>query len=358
MNNHNHKVYWAFFSHVPNINTKRWQQLLSFFPNIEDAWKGNKTDYINAGIDNNFVENLLKFKKANKPDSIIEKLDRYNVRIITIYDEEYPINLKEIYTPPYVIFVKGELIKKDEYALAVVGSRKCTDYGKRATKDIVAGVASSGITIVSGLALGLDAEAHWAALKAGGRTIAVLANGLDTVYPTTNKSLAERIIENGCIISEQPIGMPPLKQNFPARNRIISGLSKGVLISEAGERSGTLHTSSFAIEQNRNIYAIPGPIYNPLAKGPNNLIKHGAKPTTCSLDILEDFGIEETAKEKQLPENSDEKIIFEILESEPKHIDDISKETKKESHEISRIISIMEIKGKVKHLGGMVYTLN
>lgn len=358
MDNHNHKKYWAAFSSIPTINSKKWKILLNYFPNIQKAWEGSILDYKSSGLDDIFINKIIDFKNIKTPDRILESLDKYKIDIITIFDNNYPTNLKEIYTPPVVIYIKGKILKSDENSIAVVGSRKCTDYGRRTTEDIVGGIASSEVTIVSGLALGLDTEAHRTALNVRGRTIAVLANGLDSIYPTTNISLANKILENGCLISEQPIGMPPLKQNFPARNRIISGLSRGVLITEAGEKSGTLHTASFAIEQNRNIYAIPGPIYNPLSLGPNNLIKHGAKPVTCSEDILEDFGISCSNIKVIKPDNDNERLIFKILRTEPKHIDTIVQETNKKSDEISQIISMMEIKGKVKHLGGMIYTLN
>jgi len=350
------KAYFAAFAAYPKINTQNWQKILGYFPNLFEAWEADASDFGKTGVSKEFVEGFFDFRKKINPEKEYEKLQKYGIDIITILDEDYPKNLKEIFTPPVVLYVRGGLKPEDEFAIAVVGARKATDYGKRATKEITEGIAEAGLTIVSGLALGLDAEAHKAAISKKARTIAVLANGLDQIYPPTNKSIADKILENGAIISEQPIGMPALKQNFPARNRIISGLSLGVLITEAGEHSGTLHTASFAIEQNRQIYAVPGPIYNPLSHGPNNLIKSGAKPVSCANDILEDLGIETKAVIVR-PETQDEEMIFAILEAENLHIDEITKRTEKESAEISKILTMMEIKNKVKHLGGMVYTL-
>lgn len=218
-----------------------------------------------------------------------EKLSKYGVRIITLQDEEYPSNLKEIHNPPPVLYVIGNLLPADNNAIAIVGARKCTEYGRKTTSDLANGIARKGITIISGLAVGIDTAAHEAAVRNGSRTIAVLANGLDMIYPPSNKLLAEKIIENGALISEYPIGMMPLKQNFPARNRIISGLSKGVLLTEATDKSGTLHTVNFALEQNRDIYVVPGPIDSPMSVLPNSLIKLGAKPITEVGEILEDF---------------------------------------------------------------------
>lgn len=351
------KEYLAAIAAFPKINTANWQKLFGYFPSLKEAWHAKTGDLIQAGLTQDFAADFSGYRSETEPGKELEKLRKHKVEIITIADEIYPKNLKEIYTPPVVLYLKGKLEERDENAIAIVGSRKATDYGKRATKDIATGLAKSGITIISGLALGLDAEAHLAAVENGARTIAVLANGLDAIYPVSNQGLANRILENGAIISEQPIGMPPLKQNFPARNRIISGLSTGVLVTEAGEHSGTLHTANFALEQNRQIYAVPGPIYNPLAQGPNNLLKMGAKAVTCAADILEDLGIEEELAEKPVPENQEEVIIFEVLSDEPKHIDTITQIIDKPVAEVSQLLTMMEIKGKVKHLGGMVYTL-
>lgn len=351
------KPYFAAFAAYSKINTQNWQRILGYFPGLSEAWNAGAGDFIKAGVSKEFVEGFFDFKKKTSPEAEFEKLEKHGVDIITILDEGYPKNLKEIFTPPVVLYVRGELKPEDELSIAIVGSRRATDYGRRATKEVAEGLAEAGITIVSGLALGLDAEAHKAAITKKSRTIAVLANGLDQIYPLTNKPIGDKILENGAIISEQPIGMPPLKQNFPARNRIISGLSLGMLVTEAGDKSGTLYTANFALEQNRLIYAIPGPIYNPLAHGPNNLIKMGAKPVTSAEDILEDLGIEAAPAKKALPETPDEVMIFEILENEAKHIDEITRLSEKTSGEISRILTMMEIKEKVKHLGGMVYTL-
>lgn len=225
-------------------------------------------------------------------------LKKYGIRIVKISDKEYPANLKEIHNPPQILYVRGNLKPEDDISVAIVGARRCSEYGKRVTRKLASGIAEAKVTIISGLALGLDTIAHEEAVKKGSRTIAVLANGLDTVYPQANWELAEKISQNGALISEYPPGTEPLKQNFPARNRIISGLAKSVLITEATDKSGTLHTLNFALEQNRDVYAVPGPIDSPLSLLPNNLIKEGARPVTEASDILIDMGIEEV---KPLP---------------------------------------------------------
>jgi DNA processing protein len=348
--------YWASLALVPGIKTEHWQKINACFSNPKEAWESRRGDLLSAGLSGKWIENFFDAKGKINPKKVEESLIRNKISIIKKTDASYPQQLKEIYHPPFLLYVKGNLLESDENSIAIVGSRKGTDYGKRATFEIAKELTNNNITVVSGLALGLDTEAHKGAIAEGGRTIAVLANGLDQIYPTSNTSLAHQIIKNGCLISEQPLGTPALKHNFPARNRIISGLSQGVLITEAGENSGTLHTASFALEQNRQIYAIPGPIYNPLAKGPNNLLKNGAKAVTCAQDILEDFGIEKNVV-KLKPKGPDEEMIFDILKDENLHIDEITKRTDKSSAEISKILTMMEIKEKVKHLGEMVYTL-
>lgn len=350
------KKYLAAFGAFPMMRGEHWRKLEAYFPNLEKAWEASTNDLVRAGLPEKWVSGFLDYRERNNPTDALNRVIACGAKIITLTDQRYPSALKEIFNPPYILYLKGSLLPEDENAIGIVGSRKGTDYGKRVTFDVAGELTKAGITVVSGLAIGLDTEAHRGALAGGGRTIAVLANGLDAIYPRSNHSIAEQIINNGCLISEQPPGMPPLKQNFPARNRIISGLSKGILVTEAGEGSGTLHTASFALEQNRQIYAVPGPIYNPLAKGPNNLLKQGAKAVTEAQDILEDFGIE-TAPQHIVPVGEDEELIFEVLKSENLHIDEIVKRSNREPAEISKILTMMEIKGKIRHLGGMVYSL-
>lgn len=351
------KKYLAAFGAFPNMRNDYWRKLAGYFPDFKQAWEGTPADFMKAGLSEKWIHNFCEHRSQTNPAAVLRRLEEFDIKLLPFFDEGYPPFLKEIYSPPFLLYQKGDYSPIDgERAIGIVGSRKGTDYGRRVTYEIAKDLARAGITIVSGLAIGLDTEAHKGALAGGGRTIAVLANGLERFYPSSNTALANQIIQNGCIFSEQPIGMPPLKQNFPARNRIISGLAQGILITEAGEGSGTLHTASFAIEQNRQIYAIPGPIYNPLAKGPNDLLKRGAKPVTEASDILEDFGIE-TTHDIIVPEGKDEQMIFEALGDENLHIDDLVRRTERSSGEISKILTLMEIKGKIRHLGGMVYGL-
>ena len=233
-----------------------------------------------------------QIRKNLEPENYAEAIKDQGISWFTIYDEDYPLLLKEIYDPPVVLYYKGEITPQDQSAIAVVGTRRMTSYGKAVTEQFTKDLVARGLTIVSGLARGVDSEAHWTALRAGGRTIAVLGGGLNKIYPPENRNLAEEIVKgHGALVSEFPPNSLPLPGNFPARNRIISGLSLAVLVTEAAEDSGSLITARLALEQGREVFAVPGPITSSLSKGPIDLIKAGARPVTNADEILEDLGI-------------------------------------------------------------------
>ncbi|MDO8507776.1 MAG: DNA-processing protein DprA [bacterium] len=307
-----------------------------------------------------FVEKLLKERQAIDPDVLVESLQRLDIKALTILDDNYPKLLKEIFSPPVVLYYRGNIDVLSAPSIAVVGSRKITTYGKNATEKIVSGLAQAGYVVVSGMALGVDTFVHETTLLEQGKTVAVLGCGLDKPYPVTNTNLFKKIIESGgVVISEYMPGKPPLKQHFPARNRIISGLSQGILVVEANIRSGALITARDALEQNRDVFAIPGPIFGESSSGTNKLLKMGANLITEAEDIFEFYG--HTAKNgtvKSKPSNENEAAVFGILEDGEKHIDEIIKGSGKESQLIISTLTLMEIKGKVKNLGGMVYILN
>ncbi|MCL5094296.1 MAG: DNA-processing protein DprA [Patescibacteria group bacterium] len=339
-----------------------FKKLFSYFKSAEDIWYARPSDLLKAGIDQKLVYAITEHIEKTDCDKEEELLEKQGIKYVSFFDKDYPEKLKEIFSPPFVLYYKGEL-KKEEECIAIVGTRKPTDYGIQATKDIAAGLAQAGVTVVSGMALGIDTFAHESTLKSHGRTIAILGCGLEKPYPTSNSNLANQIVENGgALVSEYSIGTAPLKQNFPARNRIIAGFSLGVLVVEAGEKSGALITAKDALEQNRDVFALPGNIYNKNSFGPNNLIKMGAKPVANALDILEELNLKNLPQKKEArkvyPKSEEERKIIEFLESEPKHIDDIIKTTGIESQAVSSALTMMEIKGYVKNLGGMVYTVN
>lgn len=283
-----------------------------------------------------------------------------SIRRITKQNKEYPKLLKEIFKPP-VLYVRGSFDKADDFALAVVGTRKPTHYGKQAASRIVYDLTKSGLTIVSGLALGIDTIVHKTALEAGGRTIAVLGSGVDdkSLYPQDNKKLACKIEKSGAVISEYPDGTSAKPGYFPQRNRIISGLCLGALIIEAGYKSGALITAHCALDQNREVFCVPGSIFSEKSAGANNLIKLGAKLVTSAKDVLEELNLTQSLKlfepEKITADNKEEAKILKFLNHEPRHIDELIKKTKLNPSAINAALSMMEIKNKIKNIGGGNY---
>jgi DNA processing protein len=285
------------------------------------------------------------------------------VKITTLEDNSYPELLKEISDPPPVLYMKGEIPKNDR-VIAVVGTRKITNYGKEATEVLVRDLVAAGFTIVSGLARGVDSHSHRVTIGNEGKTIAVLGGGVDKIYPQENEALAAEIASgNGAVISEFPLGMGSVPGNFPARNRIISGLSLGVLVTEAGEDSGSLITAGCAGEQGREVFAVPGPMYSKLAKGPAALIKQGAKLVMNVEDILEELNLEPVPPTSGLkPEikgdTEIERAIMNLMRDGPAHIDEITRSAKLSASKVGSVLSLMEIKGLVKSLGSGNYSLN
>jgi DNA processing protein len=282
--------------------------------------------------------------------------------VLTCNDSDYPARLKEIYDYPPVLYIRGALLPEDEYCVAVVGTRRATVYGRQVTEEIVTDLARSKITIVSGLARGIDTVAHRAALEAGGRTIAVFACGLDIIYPPENDSLAREIIENGAVVSEYPLGARPRAENFPRRNRILSGLSLGVLVTEADEDSGAMITAADAIEQDREVFAVPGSVLSPASRGANRLIqKSEAKLVRSYADILEELNLASVARQMEmreiLPESETESSLLKYLSGEPSHIDEVCRKSGLPASAVSGTLAMMELKGMVKQVGAMNYVL-
>jgi DNA processing protein len=353
------KSLWLALSQDTFFGYIRFQKLLQAFGSLANAWQADASTLLKFVPD--LADQFIKIRTAVNPDEIAQKIEDLNSKFVILTDPEYPALLKEIYNPPPVLYYKGTLTKNDEFCLSVVGSRKCSDYGQNATRDIVKGLAQAGITIVSGLALGIDALAHFVALENQARTIGVLGCGIDIMYPATNKQLGERILaEGGTILSEFPPGTPTLKQNFPARNRIISGLSLGVLIVEAAEDSGSLITARHALEQDREVFAVPGNFYNPLSVGPNNLLKMGAHPVTCADDILQTLHLENLSIKKQaraiLPDSPAEAKLLPHLES-PINFDELVQKSQMTPSEVNATLTLMEMKGKIRNLGSATYVI-
>lgn len=355
------KVYWVAFSNFMGIGPQRLKLLIDYFGSAKKAWLAPYLELEKIGLNEKLVRDFCAFREKFLPFDYMKSVQEEGIGVLTLLDPNYPELLKQISSPPPVLYFKGELKKEDNLALAVVGTRKITVYGRAATELLVSQLVAAGLAIISGMARGVDTVAHQAALAAGGRTIAVLGSGVDVIYPPENKGLYGQIVKNGAVVSEFPVGYPALPQNFPARNRIISGLALGVLVTEAAQDSGSLITAGDAGEQGREVFAVPGPITSPMSIGTSQLIQKGAKLVHTVQDILEELNIkqksEQFAARQILAESPEEEKILAVLKNGPEHIDEIIKQTKLETATVGSLLGIMEIKGKVKNLGGGQYGL-
>ncbi|HHB89878.1 MAG TPA: DNA-protecting protein DprA [Anaerolineae bacterium] len=355
------RKYWLGFNLVPGIGSKRLRALIHAFGDVEAAWRASERELAEVGLDRRSIRNLLKARERLDLDAELTKVEAAGVRILTWDDPDYPTNLKRIDAAPPLLYLRGELSPEDEWAVAVVGTRRATAYDREVTRKLTGELARAGVTIVSGLARGIDAEAHRAALDAGGRTIAVLGNGLDRIYPPEHRELARAILHQGALISEQPLGMRPDARNFPARNRIISGLSLGVLVVACPWNSGAIITAKQALEQGREVFAVPGGILSRNSEGPNRLLKEGATPVTEASDILEALNLSQAAQyvdaRLTLPEDPIEAQLLEHLSAEPRHVDEIRREVGLPVNQVSSALAMMELKGMVRSVGGMKYVL-
>lgn len=354
--------YWLGFNLVKGIGPAKVQALLSYFGDIESAWTASDSQLQKLGVDKRARSNLLNARATLDLDRELEKIRSKNITLLSWNSPDYPTYLKEVDGPPPLLYVVGSLEDIDRWAVAVVGTRRVTPYGRQVTQELVAGLVRNGVTIISGLARGIDAIAHKTALDLGGRTIAILGSGPDNIYPPEHRDLALRIVrDRGAVISEHPLGTEPEAKNFPPRNRIISGLSLGVVVVEAGERSGASITAQFALEQGREVFAVPGNVNSPASRGTNRLIQQGAKLITSAEDVLEELNLsmvfEHTAAQQALPETAEEAALFEYLSGEPVHVDALSRATGLSSQEVSSTLTLLELKGIVRQVGGMNYVM-
>ncbi|NMB28175.1 MAG: DNA-protecting protein DprA [Tissierellia bacterium] len=335
-------------------------------PQLTDIWTFSSSQIYNLkGIKPKIKEKMALNRNRDYIEKIFIDIDKHNINVITIFDKEYPRNLCHIYDSPKVLYTKGEIIEEDNLSIAVVGSRKATSYGKWATGKFVKELVKLDVTIVSGLALGIDGIAHKIALEENGRTIGVLGNGLDIVYPRRNKDIYEEIPNKGAIITEYFLGVPPLAYNFPQRNRIISGLSLGVIVIEAKERSGSLITAHHALEQGKEVFSLPGNINSIFSKGTNKLIKDGAKLIMDIDDIIEE--VYELQKKIKIKKEKDidyselsslEIKVLELIKEGPIHCDSIAFITGLDISTIYSVLTILELKGMIKELTGRTFTLS
>jgi DNA processing protein len=353
------KAYWVGFNLVRGIGSVRLRNLLNYFGDLQVAWQAPVDALRSAGLPPKVLENLVQVRKGANLERIWEQIQQQKIQVMTWDEECYPRRLKEIDQPPPVLYIRGELKQEDDWAVAVVGTRRMTSYGRQVAEELSACLAQNRITVVSGLARGVDAVAHQASLAAGGRTLAILGNGVDRVYPPEHRKLAEQILQNGALCSDYAPGTPPDGINFPPRNRIISGLSAAAVIVEAGDKSGALITATFAAEQGREVFAVPGGMHAPQSQGTNRLIQQGARPLLRVDEVLEVFDIERTqqqqAARRLIPADAIENALLQVLGSEPVHIDEIRAQSGLSIDNVTATLTMMELKGLVRQVGGMNY---
>lgn len=356
-----HTRYYLGFNLVPGIGPTRLARLIERCGSVEAAWHATLDDLMSTGLDGKIGMALLAARRNLDLDAEMERVAQAGAHLITLEDPHYPALLTQIPAPPPLLYVRGTLSSADEWAIAVVGTRAPTSYGREATRRIVTDLASRSITVVSGLALGIDTIAHQAAIEAEGRTLAVLGCGIDFPYPERNQRLAAQICENGALISEYPLQTPPTATNFPPRNRIISGLSLGTLVVEAGERSGALITVDFALEQGRDVFAVPGSIFSAKSAGTNRLIRNGAGLVANARDILENLNLMSASVQQEiaalLPDDPTEALLLTHLSAEPQHADGLSRTCGLPAAVVAATLAMLELKGYVRQVGSMEYVL-
>jgi DNA processing protein len=333
--------------------------LLNNFGEAQIAWEAPADALRQAGLSKKIVENMVQMRAEVDLDQVWDRMQAKGIEVLTWEDEVYPRRLREIDQPPPVLYLRGELLPEDDWSVAIVGTRRITAYGRQMAEEIAGVLARNGVTVVSGMARGVDGVAHQATLNAGGRTIAVLGSGVDRIYPPENRRLADQIIARGGLVSDYPPGTPPDAANFPPRNRIISGLALAVVVIEAGHTSGALITAGFAADQGREVFAVPGNVNAPQSQGANRLIRDGARPLLDPYEILEALDLtmitQHQAARVVLPADSLEAQLYRVIGDEPLHVDEIRAQTNLPIEKVTATLALMELKGMVRQLGGMHY---
>lgn len=351
--------YWVGFNLIRGIGPVRLEKLLGHFGDIRSAWEARSDQLAAAGLNQKLTWQLIQKRERTDLDQLVITLRESGIKVFYWDHPNYPERLRLIPQSPFVIYLHGDLVNEDIWGVAIVGTRRYSDYGRQVTEELARMLAGCGITVVSGLARGIDGIAHQAALEAGGRTLAVLGSGIDKIYPPEHQKLAERIITRGALISDYPLGTPPDGSNFPPRNRIISGLSRIIVVIEAGMKSGALITAGYAAEQGKEVFAVPGKITSPVSKGANLLIKQGAHPLLSVQDVLDQLNMtlvsEQRAIQKTLPSDPREALLFQAVGDEPQHVDDISTLVHLPIEEVTSTLALMELKGMVRKTFGMKY---
>jgi DNA processing protein len=358
----NNSLYLHAFNLVPQFGPARLIKICRYFDNPQTAFETNEDELLRAGLETEIIQAFFKVRQNFNSADELEKLNILDIKLLCYLDEAYPKLLLEISKFPPLLYYKGIMAGIEELCVAAVGTRKITNYGRIVVPYITQPLIDLGVTMVSGLAYGVDSAVQKLAADSGKRTIAVLANGLDekTFYPKDHIYLADQIIATGgALLSEYPPGTPPLKHHFIARNRIISGLSVATIIIECNIKSGSLITAKYALEQNRTVYAVPGQIYAPESQGPNNLIKMGAKLITRAEDILDDLNIKTLPADQRAQDTFGdtpvETTLLQLISLEPIAVDLLIKLSELEAGEVISALTFLEMKGKVRNLGAQQY---
>lgn len=352
--------YYIGFSHARGIGAVRLRMLLAAFGDLQTAWEASDLALAAAGLGPSLVQSIAESRRRVDLDEEMDRLAARGVRAISWEDAEYPRRLAEIDAPPPLLYMRGEVRREDELAVAVVGTRRPSAYGQQVTRDVAAALASAGVTVISGLARGVDGIAHQTALQYGGRTIAVLGSGMGCIYPPEHRRLAQDVCESGAMLTEYPLDRTPEPGNFPARNRVISGLSLAVVVAEAGSTSGALITADFAADQGREVFAVPGGIYSRTSGGTNQLIANGARPLLTPADVLEALNLEMTIRQASCeagPASEGERKVLQALSGDPVHVDQISRSCELPASVVASCLTLLELRGRVRSVGGMRYVL-
>jgi DNA processing protein len=375
--------YWVALHRVQGLGPVRFGRIETYFGNMEAAWSASRLQLREAGLENAYVEELDRLRRETSPDGELEKLDQLGIQPVYLRSPEYPESLREIFDPPSVLYVKGVVPVEHTHSVAVVGSRRPTPYGREMSRRLSAELASSGVTVYSGLARGIDGIAHRAAVDTDGQTVAVVGGGLDSIYPAEHTELAQDIVNHGgAVVTEYPVGTRPKPEHFPRRNRVISGLTRGVVVVEGKRTSGAMLTVKWALEQDREVFAVPGNVLSENSDGPNWLIQQGAKLVTSGHDVLEELGIKPTdptgraktnkarsaGTQDQLGvdslarENNEINIEGRIVDfiaasGGTAHVDDITRSASTTASVVSSALTVLELRGVLRQVGPMLFAI-
>ena len=366
-------AYWLALRRA-GLGTTNFALLVRHFPTMRDAWESPASEILRAGVETQYARAIERARDRFEPDNELNLLAKHGARALTWMGEDYPERLREIPQSPPVVFVRGAEGPEFDQAVAVVGTRHVTPYGRQAAEHFCEALGAAGVAIVSGLARGVDAIAHRVALEQGAPTVGVLAGGIDQVYPRENAGLAERIVEHGCLVSEYPVGIPARRDYFPRRNRILAGLAKATLVVEAGEGSGALHTANWAFEQQRDVFAIPGSVFSRQSWGTNQLIRENtARLVATPSQLLEELnlvdassqpnlarmqtaGLDSQPRDAEAPTGPGEGQLLRLLGESPRHVDELARQAGLPIAEVSSTLQVLELTGKVRQNGPMMYS--